>query len=140
MISPVERLKNFQEENNVSGKGALSFVIQFTRMISDHDFPLNEEAFKTKKGGQIAGLSGKNLRKILTEYDINMTLSSEGGRTSRGNMDLMVKYIAFLNAWNKEEKIDFKIIEEFWIERVKEYFQNELNYIAGKGGDGKVSR
>ena len=31
MISPEERLCAFRDENNIVGKGPLSFVVQFTR-------------------------------------------------------------------------------------------------------------
>lgn len=40
-------------------------------------------------------------------------------------MGLMIKYVDFLNAWNKEESVDFSIVEEFWVEQVREYFRNQ---------------
>ena len=43
------------------------------------------------------------MKKILKEHGITQQLSSEGGRTSRGSMGLMIKYVDFLNAWNAEE-------------------------------------
>ena len=41
MISTEERLKAFQEENNIYTKGPLSLVVQFTRLVQNKDFPLN---------------------------------------------------------------------------------------------------
>ena len=41
MISPEERLKAFQAENNIFTKGPLSLVVQFTRLVQDKHFPLN---------------------------------------------------------------------------------------------------
>jgi hypothetical protein len=125
MINAEERLKKFQEENNIVTKGPLSLVIQFTRMIRGKSFPLNPDDFQTSGKGQVAGLSGSNLRKILLEHGITQILSAEGGRTSRGSMGLMIKYVDFLNKWNVEEPVDIDFIEEFWAEQVREYFRNQ---------------
>ena len=124
MISPEERLCAFRDENNIVGKGPLSFVVQFTRTASVGEFPLNPDNFKTQKEGQVAGLGGGKLRKILKDHGITQQLSSEGGRTSRGSMGLMTKYVDFLNEWNAEEAIDFLYVESFWAEQVREYFRN----------------
>lgn len=125
MISPEERLREFQTENNIMTKGPLSLVIQFTRMVRGKDFPLSPYDYRTKSKGQVAGLSGSNLKKILREHGISQTLSSEGGRTSRGSIGLMIKYVDFLNAWNSEESVDFTVVERFWAEQVREYFRNQ---------------
>lgn len=125
MSSPDERLKAFQTENNIVTKGPLSLVIQFTRMVSRKEFPLNPDDFQTSSKGQVAGLGGGNLRKILGEHGITQILSSEGGRTSRGSMGLMIKYVEFLNAWNAAEPVDFSAVENFWVEQVRGYFRNK---------------
>ena len=65
MISTEERLKAFQEENNIYTKGPLSLVVQFTRLVQNKDFPLNPDDFQTSSKGQVAGLGGGNLKKIL---------------------------------------------------------------------------
>lgn len=119
------RLKAFQTENNIFSKGKLSVVIQFTRLVQGKEFPLNPDDFKTEKEGQVAGLGGGNLKKILKSHGITQQLSAEGGRTSRGSMGLMIKYVDFLNAWNAEETVDLTAIEAFWAEQVKEYFRNQ---------------
>lgn len=125
MISPKERLEAFQSENHITTKGPLSLVMQFTRMVRNKDFPLNPDDFQTSSKGQVAGLGGANLKKILKEYGISQQLSAEGGRTSRGSMGLMIKYVEFLNAWNAEESVDFSVVEKFWVEQVREYFSNQ---------------
>lgn len=124
MNSSEERLKAFQTENNIYTKGSLSLVIQFTRLVQSKDFPLNPDDFQTSSKGQVAGLGGANLKKILKEHGITQQLSSEGGRTSRGNMGIMIKYADFLNTWNAEEPVDFAVVEIFWAEQVSEYFRN----------------
>ena len=125
MISPEERLRKFQTENNIVTKGPLSLVVQFTRMVREKEFPLNSDDYQTSGKGQVAGLGGGNLKKILREHEITQILSSEGGRTSRGSMGLMIKYVDFLNAWNSEENVDFSVVEDFWAEQVREYFRNQ---------------
>lgn len=125
MIKANERLVAFQSENNIVTKGPLSLVVQFTRLVRDKAFPLNPDDFQTSSKGQVAGLGGGNLKKILKEHGITQTLSSEGGRTSRGSMGLMIRYVDFLNTWNAEEAVDFDVIEAFWAEQVREYFRNQ---------------
>ena len=65
MLSTGERLKAFQKGNNIYTKGPLSIVVQFTRLVQDKDFPLNPDDFQTSGKGQVAGLGGGNLKKIL---------------------------------------------------------------------------
>ena len=125
MISAYERLKAFQDENNIYTKGPLSLVVQFTRMVSNKEFPLDPNDYQTSSKGQVAGLGGANLKKILREHGITQLLSSEGGRTSRGSMGLMIKYVDFLNGWNSEETVDFSVVENYWADQVIEYFRNQ---------------
>lgn len=125
MISAEERLRLFQEENNIHTKGPLSVVIQFTRMVQGKDYPLNSDDYKTEQEGQVAGLGGGNLKKILRDHGITQQLSSEGGRTSRGSMGLMKKYVDFLNAWNTEETVNLSFVEDYWVEQIREYFRNQ---------------
>ena len=96
MVNAEEKLRLFQSENNIVTKGPLSVVVQFTRMVREKEFPLDPSDFKTEKEGQVAGLGGGNLKKILRDHGITQQLSSEGGRTSRGSMGLMIKYVEYM--------------------------------------------
>ncbi len=125
MNSPEERLNTFQTEHGIYTKGTLSAVIQCTRLVEEKGFPINSADFQTNSKGQVAGLGGANLKKILREHGITQQLSTEGGRTSRGSMGLMIQYVDFLNAWNSEEAVDLSAIEVFWAEQIKEYFRNK---------------
>ena len=117
-------VSEFQAESKTSSKGTLALLIQLTRMIRTKSFPLNPDDFLTENKGQIAGLGGGNLKKILNEHGITQTLAAEGGRTSRGNMGLMIKYFDFLNEAHKIESIDIEALEEHWAEQIREYFRN----------------
>ncbi len=126
----LNRLAAFKDEHNAVTKGPLSLLVQLTRIVRSKQFPLNYEDFLTENKGQVAGLGGGNLKKILKDHDITQVLASEGGRTSRGNMGLMMKYVDFLNAWSDEGLIDFEAIEAFWAEQVREYFRNQPFILA----------
>ena len=123
-------LKVFQREQEVISKGKLSLVIQFTRMVKDKEFPLEKEDFQTDGKGQVSGIGGGNLKKILKEHGITRQLTSEGGRTSRGSMGLMMAYVDFLNEWEKEETLDLNEIENFWAEEVRQFFNNQPFILA----------
>ena len=120
-----KRLNHFIKENKASTKGPLALLIQLTRMVRIKDIPLKYEDFLTENKGQVAGLGGGNLKKILKEHGITQILAAEGGRTSRGNMGLMGKYVDFLNNWNDAETIDFDFVEKYWAGKVVEYFRNQ---------------
>ena len=60
MISTEERLKAFQEENNIYTKGPLSLVVQFTRLVQNKDFPLNPDDFQTSSKGHQSRKYGVN--------------------------------------------------------------------------------
>ena len=76
MTNPETRLRAFQAENNIFTKGPLSLVIQFTRLVRDQTFPLNPDDFQTSGKGQVAGLGGGNLKKILKEHGIDVDVNS----------------------------------------------------------------
>lgn len=123
-------LKAFQSEQDVYSKGKLSLVIQFTRMVRDKEFPLKKEEFQTDSKGQVSGIGGGNLKKILKDHGITRQLTSEGGRTSRGSMGLMMAYVDFLNEWAQEESIDLNEVENFWAEEVRQFFNNQPFILA----------
>jgi hypothetical protein len=62
-------------------------------------------------------------------------LAEEGGRTSRGSVGNMRKYVAVLNEINSVEKIDLAKVEQWWIDRAKEFFAGKpmvLRFDAAK--------
>ncbi|MBQ7501930.1 DUF4928 family protein [bacterium] len=118
------RLKTFQSEQDVYSKGRLSLVIQFTHMAADKEFPLRKEDFQTDSKGQVSGIGGGNLKRILQEHGITRQLTSEGGRTSRGSMGLMMAYVDFLNKWHEEESVNLSEAENFWAEEVRRFFSS----------------
>jgi len=123
-------VNEFQAEYRTTTKGPLALLIQLTRMARSKTFPLNPDDFLTGNKGQVAGLGGANLKKILKDHGITQTLAAEGGRTSRGNMGLMIKYVEFLNEWHDNEEADLEALEAHWAEQIREYFRNQPFVLA----------
>ena len=114
-------LDEFRDEYGIgSSKGKLSVIVQLTRSFSGDTLPIDQDNYRTDKEGQVKGLGGGNLKKILSEHGIERTLSREGGRTSRGSLGLMSAYASFVNSL--ERPVDFAEIEDYWIEQVKKFF------------------
>ncbi|MDR1431928.1 MAG: DUF4928 family protein [Propionibacteriaceae bacterium] len=111
--------------NHVMTKGSLSLVVQLTDIMAKKPAPWKSDDFLTKSGGQVAGLGGGNLKRILGKHGITRILTQEGGRTSRGNMGLMKEYVGFMNALNDQIEVDLSAVEEFWADRVGDYFRNQ---------------
>ncbi len=120
-----ESLKSFQNELDVFSKGKLSLVIQLTRMAKNKKFPLPISDFQTDNKGQVKGISGANLKRILEDHGITQQLTAEGGRTSRGNMGLMIAYIEFLNGLQEHKKLNLKEVENYWAQEIRKYFNNK---------------
>ena len=123
-------LHTFQVDNQIVRKGQLSAVLQITVIASEKEFPLDPKDFLTKGGGQVSKLSGANCTKILQKHGVTQRLASEAGRTSRGTINLMENYVSFLNALNSAGEIDFPEIEDYWVERIIDFFNNQPFVLA----------
>ena len=115
-------LQQFDNEHIGLSKGSLSLVLILTRNAKAKDFPLDKAQFVTAKGGQVAGLGGPAVKKILADHNVDRILSTEGGRTSRGNMERMGAYIDVLNALHGQGSLDLEDAENYWVERTQAYF------------------
>lgn len=121
----LKKLLTYRNEKNLVSKGQLAVIVQLTRMAKDKGFPLKQDDLVMEKKGQVRGLGKATLQKILADYGITRVLAEEGGRTSRGSMRIMQDYIAFLNNLQVNDNVDLQIIEAWWIDRVKEFFQSK---------------
>lgn len=119
------RLNQFSDDHVGRSKGSLSLVLILTRNAQSKDFPLEKADFITAKGGQVAGLGGGAVKKILADHGIDRILSNEGGRTSRGNMERMEAYVDLLNELHGAGILDLIAAEAFWVEKAQEYFDSQ---------------
>lgn len=113
-------LEAFTAGKAFRGKGPLSVALVVTQHARKMGLPLDPDKLLTEGGGQVLGLGKGAVQAILKRHDINRVLASEGGRTSRGSLNNMREYVAFLNAL--KGKADLDAIEAFWIDRVHEFF------------------
>lgn len=121
----ISALQPFQKDYDVFSKGKLSLVIQFTRMVKDKEFPLEVSDFQTDSKGQVSGIGGANLKRILKDHGITRQLTSEGGRTSRGSMGLMMAYVTLLNKLHEKQAVNLDEAENYWAEEVRKFFNNQ---------------
>ncbi len=128
-------LEQFRDAHNIRKKGSLSVVLYLTRAARDRSFPLNEEDFLAKSGGQVRGLSKSSVQAVLRDYGITRTLAQEAGRTSRGSVGLMRDYIDWLNEMYAQGFLEIEEIEQWWVDRVRDYFASmplRMKYDASK--------
>jgi hypothetical protein len=125
-MSLEERLKAFASVNRMIGsKGALSVALVVTQHAKKFGLPLDSGQLLTQGGGQVLGLGKAAVQSVLKAYGIDKILAEEGGRTSRGSVGNMQKYVEFLNALNDESPVDLDSVELWWIERVKDFFSGK---------------
>jgi len=115
-------LEIFDSEHIGLSKGSLSLALILTRNAAEKDFPLNKSDFLTARGGQVAGLGGGAIKKILADHGVDRILSTEGGRTSRGNIERMNAYIDLLNDLHAKNDLNLGNAETYWVGRVLAYF------------------
>jgi hypothetical protein len=113
-------LAEFVANHSFRGKGPLSVALVVTQHARKLGLPLDPEKLLTEGGGQVLGLGKGAVQAILKRHGIARVLASEGGRTSRGSLNNMREYVAFLNALKGNADLDS--IEAFWIERVNQFF------------------
>ncbi|MGH6922447.1 MAG: DUF4928 family protein [Propylenella sp.] len=126
-MDPVQKaaLDAFDAAHIGSSKGSLSFVLIITRKLKSRQFPIEPDDFRTAQEGQVAGLGGGAIKRILKEHGIERILSDEGGRTSRGNMGRMRAYANVLNKLWRKQALNLDEVETYWIERVLAYFDSQ---------------
>lgn len=104
------------------GKGPLCVALVITQAAKSNGLPLDAAKLVTDRGGQVMGLGKGAVQAILSRHGITRILASEGGRTSRGSLANMREYVCFLNRLAEQGPFDLNAVEEFWIERVRQYF------------------
>lgn len=119
-----KQLYAYMHTHKMYNKGALCVALVVSRYAKDNGLPISPEQLLTGQKGQVRGLGKSHVQAILNEYGITRVLAEEGGRTSRGSIGNMQRYVAFLNE-NSFSKSELKLIEEWWIEQVKLFFSGK---------------
>jgi hypothetical protein len=125
---PKELPKQLQEfasaHKFLRSKGPLCVALVVTRMAVKQGLPLDAGKLVTAAQGQVLGLGKGAVQAILKDYGIPKVLAAEGGRTSRGSMGNMQDYVAFLNRHANQPGFDIKVVESWWVDRVRDYFES----------------
>ena len=120
-----DSLERFTTKNRFKTKGPLSVALVVTRHAKQRGLPLDPDQLLTKGGGQVLGLGKAGVQAVLREHGITRVLAEEGGRTSRGSVGAMKKYVVFLNNLHGGGLADLDAIENWWIDRVRAYFASK---------------
>lgn len=125
MSELTDALTEFAARNGFTEKGALSLALLVTDSASRMSRPIDPNLLLAPRKGQVKGLSPTRLKRILAGHGIHKTLAKEAGRTSRGSVDNMRKFVSLLNELDKAGLLDFPSIQEFWINEVRTYFDRQ---------------
>ena len=120
-----EALIQFAAGKKFKRQGPLCVALVVTKYARDIGLPLDSEKLLVKRGGQVLGLGKAAAQSILKKHGITRVLAKECGRTSRGSIDNMREYVAFLNGLHTQSLINLDAIEDFWIEKVREFFASK---------------
>lgn len=117
-----KRLREFTAKYPARNKGALCVALVITHTAQTKGLPLDPDSLLTKGEGQVTGLSKPAVQAILKRHGITMILAEEAGRTSRGSVGNMRKYVGFLNSLHKANLAKLDEIESWWTGQVREFF------------------
>ncbi|MBO9529586.1 MAG: DUF4928 family protein, partial [Acinetobacter oleivorans] len=117
-------LEEFYKEFKFTNRGKLCVAIVITQ-FAKKELPLDPESLVTTQGGQVKGLGRDPVQAVLERHNIKKILAKEGGRTSRGSIQAMRQYVAFLNKLTLHNAVDLEEIELFWIQKVVLFFTSK---------------
>ena len=120
-----DALEAFCTENKFRGKGPLCVALVVTQHARDKGLPLDPNSLVAPSGTQVSGLSGTAVQRVLERHGLGRLLASEGGRTSRGSVSNMRKYVEFLNQLAERGGADVDAIEAFWMGKVRDFFASK---------------
>ncbi|EBI9899360.1 DUF4928 domain-containing protein [Salmonella enterica] len=121
-----ERAKNGSMNTNVMNAGLI-----VSQMVAD-GLPITDARLYSDGKGQVRGLSGPTISKILERHGETRTFTREGGRTSRGTIYLAAAFREVLNNTLIPEDINIDTVfvstqlEEFFTQCVRlDYFDKQ---------------
>lgn len=119
----MNKLENFCKNNRFYGKGPLCVALVVTQHARNIGLPLDPDKLLTESGGQVLGLGKSAVQSVLARHGITKILATEGGRTSRGSIGNMRKYVEFLNFEALQDNgVNLDDVERFWIQKVDGFF------------------
>ena len=132
-----ERLEAFSKGTKgkaFRGKGQLAVALVVTEHARERGLPLKPDELLAEQKGQVLGLGKAKVQAVLARHNITRTLAEEGGRTSRGSIENMRRYVAFLN--DLGDLVNLDLIEAYWVEQVKLFFEGKPFYLKVDAAEG----
>jgi hypothetical protein len=116
-------LTNYRDRLGRLGKGEIATLIYASRLARINGLPFDiTHGIRTEKEGQVKGLGRSSVQKILSAYGIEKVLAKEGGRTSRGSLGNIRKFLEFLNSKNSDFRVDAAATEAWWVREATVFF------------------
>ncbi|MCQ4189103.1 DUF4928 family protein [Methylocystis suflitae] len=100
MSIEAHEIDEFVNINRANSVGRLCVLVFVSNRLRAASYPFSLQPLLTENGGQISGLNGQSVQKILRNCgaDIPLSLLGEAGRTNRGSVRSAQQLIDFLNA------------------------------------------
>lgn len=106
--------------------------IAIAELLSDF-FPLTAESIRSAKKSQVKGLSGSLIKRVLEKYGETRKFTSEGGRTSRGTLEIATKLAIALTKALTPFELDKEgretvasALQSYFVERIEwDYFNKK---------------
>lgn len=118
----LKELETFARKGGYRGKSPLCVGLAVTREAMNKGLPLDPKSLLTAGGGQVSVLGKPRIQAILKDHGIDRTFAEEGGRTSRGSIGKMERYVEFLNTIHESGFNDLEQFERWWVDRVRAFF------------------
>lgn len=134
-LSALLSLINSWADSKRSSSGSLNTNVMTVGMTVSkrlgEAFPIEDSAIKTARS-QVKGLSGGSVSRTLRKFGETRPFTSEGGRTSRGSMDLALELAFLLNSHVPDSLSDTgrvrlaEDLEEWFVRLIqREYFDKK---------------
>lgn len=124
-MSVKQALELFVVDNGFLAKGKLGVAIIVTSRLRHSSFPVDPTTLLTENGTRVSGLSGSAVRQVLRRHGEHRSLGPEVGRTSPQSPVHMRAYVQELNRLASSQPLDMDLVEAFWVDQVKRYFESQ---------------
>ncbi|MGZ8299241.1 MAG: DUF4928 family protein [Rhodoplanes sp.] len=110
--------------NPLNTAGFYAVMLNATQLASRMEYPLQDDAFKTRNKGQVVGQRGKGPNDILASWRLPYRFGTESGGTNRASIGHVERYVAFLNEVESSRTgVDHLAAIVFWLRRTREFFK-----------------
>jgi hypothetical protein len=130
MSLKASEMESFFAGNNINSLGRLCIALFVTHALREMSYPYSIIEMLSKGGGQIKGLNGNSISKLMSRHgvDIDASVFGEAGRTNRGSVRDAEILVAWLNELVRDNDVDtnvINIVERFIVGKVMQLLNSE---------------